>query len=188
MQRPVILVVALVALLSGALGACGPWSAVGAGSPTPSPTLTPPSHYTVTLSPLNGTRVSGTMRLDLTGNVLAITLHVSGLEPNHEHYLHIHGNPGSTVACPSRAAAGPSGMLTVQQGLAVVGPIVLDLQPYPQVTGLGPVDWSQVYTLSAGELAVLSPLTAHVVVLHGMTYQGVYDRALFVACGPIRAA
>ncbi|HZC79830.1 MAG TPA: hypothetical protein VE258_18895 [Ktedonobacterales bacterium] len=145
-------------------------------------------HYAVTLRPLNASDVSGSARLDLTGNVLVVTIHANGLQPNREHYQHIHGNLGGVVACPTPADADASGMLTVARGLAVVGPIVLDLQPYPSVTGPGAVDWAQSYTLTPDEQSSLVPLTDHVVVLHGMTSHGVYDRALFVACGAIRAA
>jgi hypothetical protein len=142
----------------------------------------------VTLSPVNHSGVSGTVQLALTGDVLSVTIQSRGLEPNREHYQHIHGNPGSTVRCPSAADAGASGMLTVEQGLAAVGPIALDLYPYAQVSGPGPTDWSHSYALSPEVVANLMPLTGHVVVLHGMTYHGTYDRALFVACGPIKPA
>jgi hypothetical protein len=174
-----------LALAPVMLDGCGASSAAGALPPTHTPG---PTHYTVTLRPLNGTSVTGTEQLVLTGNVLAISLHVTGLEPGREHYQHIHGYPGSTAICPTAANADASGLITVDTGLAVVGPVVLDLQPYPQVTGHGPLDWSQTYALTATQLADLLPLTAHVVVLHGMTHERTYDRALFVACGPIQAA
>jgi hypothetical protein len=142
----------------------------------------------VTLSPVNHSGVSGIAQLEVTGDVLTVTIQSRGLEPNREHYQHIHGNPGSTVQCPSAIDAGPSGVLTVEQGLAAVDPIALDLYPYAQVSGPEPTDWSHAYSLSPEALANLQPLTGHVVVLHGMTYHGLYDRALFVACGPIKAA
>src|SRR5262249_26351339 len=153
----------------------------------PSPTLVPTLRYAVALSPLNASGVSGTVRLELTGDVLVVTTHVNGLAPNQTHYEHIHGNPGSAVSCPTAASADASGIVSVAQGLAVVGPIAFDLQPYPQVTGTHPVDWSQRYSLSPFDLSHLTSLTKDVVVLHGLTYHGVYDRAMFVACGSIQA-
>jgi hypothetical protein len=190
----VLRVLTLLALVIGALGGCGasPSASVAQRSPSVTATATASTvqalHYAVTLRPLNASGVSGSARLELTGNVLVVTIHASGLQPNREHYQHIHGSPGGTVACPTPADADASGMLTVARGLAVVGPIALDLQPYPQVTEPGVIDWSQSYTLTPDKLSSLSPLTDHVVVLHGMTSHGTYDRALFVACGPIRAA
>jgi len=175
----------LLALLCLAVSACGQSSTPGAQRP--SPAMEPTLRYAVTLSPLNASGVSGTVRLELTGDMLVVTTHAIGLAPNQTHYEHIHGTPGGAVSCPTAANADASGMVSVAEGLAVVGPIAFDLQPYPQVTGTTPVDWSQRYTLSPYYRSHLTPLTEHVVVLHGLAYQGVYDRALFVACGPILA-
>jgi hypothetical protein len=186
MQRliiPAVAMLAALALVTGALGGCGPSPAVGVQRPTQATTI----HYMATLRPLNASSVSGTVRLDLTGSSFTVTIQARGLEPNKEHYQHIHGNQGGTVACPTKADADASGHITVDQGLAVVGPIALDLFPYPGVSGPGSVDWSHTYMLSATELSDLAPLTGHVVVLHGMTYHGIYDRAQFVACGAIQA-
>jgi hypothetical protein len=181
MKRSIVpMLIPLTLVLVG----CGRAHSSSAQRPTPAST----SHFAVALRPVNASGVSGTVRLDLTGNVLAIAVHASGLEPDQVHYQHIHGYPGSATACPSAAAAGAGGVITVEQGLAAVGPIALDLQPYPQVTGTGSVDWSQSYPLTSEDLSRLSPLTGHVVVMHGLTYQGTYDRALFIACGPIQAA
>jgi hypothetical protein len=186
MQRslvPAVAILAMLALVSAALGGCGTFPVSASQRPTQAATI----HYLATLRPLNASGVSGTVRLDLTGSSLEVTIQAHGLEPNKEHYQHIHGNPGGTVGCPSKADADASGLITVDQGLAVVGPIALDLFPYPVVSGSGSMKWSHAYTLTATDLSNLTPLTGHVVVLHGMTYHGTYDRALFVACGPIQA-
>ena len=176
-------VLVILTLTAVTLAGCGAASDTGARPPA-TPTATPPTqHYTATLNPLNASGVSATARLDLTGNVLVVVLHTTGLEPNREHYLHIHGYPQTTVTCP----AAPGGAVSVDEGIAHVGPIALDLQPYPQVTGAGAVDWSHTYTLSPDDLYNITPLTGHVLVLHGLTTNGVYNRATFVACGPIQA-
>jgi hypothetical protein len=178
-------VLALLALAVGALGGCGGASVAitQRRTPTPSPI---PAHYVVTLHALNASGVSGMAWLDLKGSELTVTIQASGLEPNGEHYQHIHGNADGTVACPT--TADPATGLTVEQGVAAVGPIAFDLRPYALVTGSGSEQWTHTYTLTPGDLFTLAPLTGHVLVLHGMTSHGTYDRAFFVACGQIQAA
>ena len=173
-------------LLTAALAGCGATPVTGAQSaPGSTPSATPATaHYTATLHPLNASGVSASARLDLRGNVLVITLHATGLEPNREHYLHIHGYPETMVTCPEA----PGGAISVDEGIAHVGPIALDLQPYPQVTGPDAVDWAHTYLLSPGDLYDITPLPGHVLVLHGLTTNGSYNRATFVACGQIQPA
>src|SRR5258708_31073090 len=151
---------ATFALLAILCSACGTSPATGAQLPTRASA----TQYTAALRPLNASRVSGTARITVTGNALTVSIHASGLEPDREHYQHIHGTPGGMVACPTAAHASASGLLTVDRGLAVVGPIALDLSPHPHVTRSGPSDWSQTYTLTANALATLPPLTGHAVV------------------------
>ena len=172
-------------LLALICSACG--SSSLAASPTPTPTPVPPSHYTATLSALNATSVSGMADFQLKGNLLIVTITASGLEPGKEHYLHIHGAVGMAVTCPTPADADANGHITIDKALTIIGPIALDLQPYPEPDEQGNVSWSQAFHLEPDQLRDLLPLTQHVIVLHGMTYQGVYDRALTVACGPIQA-
>jgi hypothetical protein len=177
----------LIVLLTLALSACGS-SSLTAAFPTPTRTPVTTNHYTATLNALNATDVSGVADFQLTGNVLVITIKATGLQPNKEHYLHIHGSVGTTVSCPSPADADASGHITIEKALTIIGPVALDLQPYPQPNAQGVVSWSQTFRLEPYQLSVISPLTQHVIVLHGMTYQGVYDRALTVACGSILSA
>jgi hypothetical protein len=75
-----------------------------------------------------------------------------------------------------------------REGINYHWPIALDLQPYPQPDVHGAISWSQIYRLEPYQLSDILPLTKYVIVLHGMTYQGLYDRALTVACGPIQTA
>jgi hypothetical protein len=140
------------------------------------------------LRSLNATTVSGAADFRLTGTVLVVTVNATGLQPGKEHYLHIHGYADTTVACPTPAEADTSGHITIETALAIIGPIALDLQPYPEPDEQGTISWSQTFPLEPSQLSSILPLTNHVIVLHGMTYQGVYDRALTVACGPIEAA
>lgn len=183
------LLCSLFILLSLIVSACGS-SNLAAAPPTPTPTLTPvtTSHYTATLSALNATHVSGVADFRLTGETLVVSIHATGLQPGKEHYLHIHGAAPTPATCPTPADADASGHITIEKALTIIGPIALDLQPYPQPDAQGAVSWSQVFHLQPDQLSSLLPLTQRVIVLHGMTYQGVYDRALTVACGPIQAA
>ena len=181
----------LLVLLVLLLSACG-GSSPSAVPSTPASTSTlsqqTTSHYTAKLSALNATHVSGTADFKLTGNVLVITINATSMQPDKEHYLHIHGAAGTSVTCPTLADADASGHITIEKALTIIGPIALDLQPYPQPDAYGASSWSQIFHLEPYQLSDITPLTHHVIVLHGMTYQGVYDRALTVACGLIQAA
>lgn len=177
----------LLIVLAFALSACGSPN-LAAVAPTATPTRVTTSHYTAKLSALNATHVSGMADFRLTGTVLIVTITAAGLEPGKEHYLHIHGAADTPVTCPTTADADASGHITIEKALTIIGPIALDLQPYPQPDAQGNVSWSQTFHLEGYNLSDILPLTHHVIVLHGMTYQGVYDRALTVACGPIEAA
>ena len=188
MKRSLSPLLILLALVASACGSSSPTA--GIPTPTPTPTLTPltTSHYVARLSALNATHVSGTADFKLTGNVLDITINATGLQPNKEHYLHIHGATGTAVTCPTPSDADASEHITIEKALTIIGPIALDLQPYPQPDAHGAISWSQLFHLEPYQLSDISPLTQHVIVLHGMIYQGLYDRALTVACGPIQAA
>jgi hypothetical protein len=191
MQRSYAHGIALLGVLAlvicGGSG-CTIGSAAGGQRSRP-PTATPTVQtirYMSTLHPVNDSGVSGSVQLDMTGSRLTVTIHASGLELNQIHMQHIHGYGGLTVICP--APASTNGEITVEQGVAAVGPIALDLQPYAQVSASGSIDWSQTYMLAPGVLSDVMPLTGHVVVLHGMTFHGTYVSAMFVACGAIQAA
>jgi hypothetical protein len=173
----------LLVLLALTLSACGSTS-----HPATAPTQVTISHYTATLSALNATHVTGKADFRVTGKVLIVTITATGLEPNKEHYLHIHGAADTQVTCPTPADADPNGHITIDKALTIIGPIALDLQPYPQPDAQGNISWSQTFHLDGYNVSDILPLTHHVIVLHGMTYQGIYDRALTVACGPIEAA
>ena len=114
MKRSFSPALTVLAVVLGASAGCGSSADTTTQRPTPTPTT---ARYVVALSPVNLSGVSGTVQLALSGDVLSVTIQSRGLEPNREHYQHIHGNPGSTVRCPSAADAGASGM-----GAAVPSP------------------------------------------------------------------
>jgi len=142
------------------------------------------SYYTARLSALNSSGVSGTVDIQVTGNVLVARMKVSGLVPNQKHFQHIHGDGSST--CP--AAADATTGVTLSEAQADIGPLAFDLQPYPLTDAQGRLDLTQTFTLAPDELANITPLTGHVMVFHGAFNHGQYDRFLPAACGQIEAA
>jgi hypothetical protein len=178
MQR---FIIALVLLSALACSACG---SAGLERATPAPTPMTTKDYIARLSQLNHSGVSGTVDFQLTGNVLVVTMNVTGLVANQKHFQHIHGD--GTSSCPSVAEA--SGSVSLSEALTNIGPLAFDLQPYPVTDGLGRLTRKQTFTLEPGELASITPMTGHVMVLHGaINSQGVYDRFLPAACGDIEA-
>jgi hypothetical protein len=188
MKRSQCLLLILLMLILSACGSSFTSPVLSSTTPTSTPSQPTTSHYLAKLTPLNATHVSGTANFTLTGNILVITIHAIGLQPGKEHYLHIHGAPDSSVSCPTKADADAGGHITIEKALTIIGPVALDLQPYPQPDAQGAVSWSQIFHLEPYQLSDTTPLSHHVIVLHGMTYQGIYDRALTVACGPIQVA
>jgi hypothetical protein len=174
--------IALVALLpSLACGACGTPSLTHT-SPTSTPAVT--SKYTTMLSQLNHSGVSGTVNFQLTGNILVVQINVKGLVQDQKHFQHIHGDGASS--CPTAAEA--SGSVTLSEALTNIGPLAFDLQPYPVTNSQGRLNLEQTFTLAPDELANITPMTGHVMVLHGAMNHGVYDRFLPAACGDIQLA
>jgi hypothetical protein len=168
-----------------ALSSCGR-SSTAAVPPTPTPTQ-PTSHYTAKLRALNRSGVSGTVDLQLTGNMLAITVNVTGLEPNQIHLQHIHGSHDVVSTCPTAADANASSIITVDKALQKIGPVAFGFEPYAPADKFGAVRWSKTFVLDSSVLWAITPLVQHVVVFHGMTYRGIYDNVLPVACGSIQA-
>ena len=78
--------------------------------------------------------------------------------------------------------------MTLSEAQTNIGPLAFDLQPYPLTDAQGRLNLTQTFTLDPDELASITPLTGHVMVLHGAFNQGKYDRFLPAACGPIQAA
>jgi hypothetical protein len=176
MQRFIFALVLLPALVCSACGTAG----LDRATPSPTPMMT--MHYFARLSQLNHSGVSGTVDFQLTGNVLAVIMNVAGLVPNQKHFQHIHGD--GTSSCPSAAEA--SGDVTLSEALTNIGPLAFDLQPYPVTDSRGRLAGKQTFTLPPDELPSITPMTGHVMVLHGaITSQGVYDRYLPAACGDI---
>lgn len=138
--------------------------------------------FTAALRPLNNSGVNGTATLRLDGGQLTVQIRAAGLVANQPHPQHIHGKPdGSAATCPTAAAAGPDNVLTLEEGLPSYGPVMLPLEPFPMGT---PITFQHTYTSNVDQV---TPLTQHVVVLHGANVGGQYQATLPVACGTIVA-
>jgi|GEM_PF-1780546 len=180
----VFLVAALLVALAPLLTSCGAGGVASSGSPSPAAT----SHYIARVTPLNGSGVSGAVMLQVSVMTLAVRIDVTGLTPNQRHFQHIHGAPDTPATCPTPADTDQSGTITLTEALLRIGPVAFDIQPYPLPDATGAVHWSQTFTMDPDEVRATTPWTQRVVVFHGMTSKGVYDRLLPAACGPIQAA
>ncbi|HEV2235451.1 MAG TPA: hypothetical protein VGR57_02210 [Ktedonobacterales bacterium] len=186
-MRNVLVCLALALIVGG----CG--SAANANAPTPTPTPptptpTPPTtHYSATLTALNASGVTGTVAMALTGDEMAVTIALAGLIPNQQHMQHIHGAHGLLATCPTAASANADGIITLDAGTPAYGPVALPFEPTPTADASGKITWSQRLRLTSDDVFNIVPLTQHVVLIHGLTYKGVYDQTLPAACGPIRA-
>jgi hypothetical protein len=69
-----------------------------------------------------------------------------------------------------------------------MGPVALPFEPTPSADASGKVTWSRSLRLSPDDLFAITTLTQHVVLIHGLTYKGVYEQTLPIACGPIKSA
>jgi len=139
--------------------------------------------YTVNLSELNNSGVSGTATLTLMGDKLEVHIQASGLEPDKAHPQHIHGfvenNKNST--CPTIAAdTNGDGLVDLVEGLPSYGPVLLTLSPTPTAPD-GTIDYKQTFDMTAD----LRPLQNRAIVLHGLTVNGEYMATLPVACGMV---
>jgi hypothetical protein len=140
--------------------------------------------YSAILTPANGSAATGqaTFHLDTTANTLTVTIAASGLEPNQVHPQHIHGFPGLT---PSRLPTPADdldldGYIETPEGVMLaIGPILLDLLPYPIATAAGTVFFSNVYAVAPA----LLPLDIRAIELHGMTVGAVGAGTLFEVNG-----
>jgi hypothetical protein len=174
---PLLSIIALLAILAQGCGS----GARPAATPTQET-----ERYVAHIATLNGSGVSGTVELQVTGATLTVSIGVTGLEPDRRHFQHIHGEPGVPATCPIATDANTSGVITLTEATTRIGPLAFDIQPYPLPDEHGAVRWSRTFSLEPWEKQATAPWTEHVVVFHGMTLNGVYDQLLPVACGPIQ--
>jgi len=144
--------------------------------------------YHADLTALNGSGVSGTADLVLTGDQLQVRLDLHGETPGKTHPQHIHGVKVAegSARCPTAAAdANGDGVLDHQEAEALTGGVVLPLAPFPMATASGDVHFEHTYTVNPLDVA---PLASRVIMIHGAEAHGSYAKVLPVACGRIEAA
>jgi Cu/Zn superoxide dismutase len=156
----------------------------------PTPTT---EEYEVQFGQLNGSGVSGTATIALTGNELVIDLQASGLEEG-THMWHIHGKgDGSDASCPTMDLdTNDNGYIELEEGLPAYGGVIRGL-PDLVVDATGTVDTTVTVTLTDEELTAIGDFLNNVLVIHGMTVdldgdgegEAAYVGSLPVACGDV---
>ncbi|MFD2515090.1 hypothetical protein ACFSRY_14540 [Pontibacter locisalis] len=152
--------------------------------------------YTADIMSLNDSGVMGTATLTLEGDMLTVHIMASGLEPGMLHPQHIHGfmDSNKNAVCPPMSAdMNGDGFIDLTEGAPFYGPVLLPLEPFPTAPD-GTIDYKQTFEVTANML----PLQNNVIVLHGMTVEGLvengmtlpeqYVATLPVACGEIKPA
>ena len=147
------------------------------GASTNSGSSTPGTqHFTVSLSPLNNSGVSGSGTLFRNHDALTVKLDITGLEAGQTHTLSIRGLASGNATCPSGAAdANTDGLMSLAEGQVFFGDELLALSP----STLG-----HAQTVSSTVL----PLQTRAIVAFGMTVKGSFDATVPVACGLITLA
>jgi Cu/Zn superoxide dismutase len=144
--------------------------------------------FHVDLTALNGSGVTGTADLVLTGDQLQVRLDLRGETPGKTHPQHIHGEAQAKGAaqCPTAAAdSNGDGVLDHEEAEALTGGAVLPLEPFPTAAADGAVHFEHTYTVDPMKVG---PLESRVIMVHGADSHGEYVAALPVACGRIEPA
>src|SRR5262249_19410611 len=144
----------------------------------PTPSNNGAQHFTTTLVGLNGSGVSGSGTLLVTGgNQLKVNLSLVGLEPGEPHDVAISGLPTGNATCPTSSAdANHDGVVSLSEAQPSVGDVLATLSTSQQA--------GEQLTMSSSWL----PLPSRTIVVLGKTVNGSYDASLPVACGQISAA
>ncbi|HLO76856.1 MAG TPA: hypothetical protein VK196_10430 [Magnetospirillum sp.] len=140
-----------------------------------------PQVFTASFQAVNGSGVSGSVRVNLNADGLRVQADVSGLEPEQNHPLHVHGlnAPGHTPedSLPPTASLDidHDGFIELQEARQAGGPVLMDLGS-PAVGADGTLHFDQTFSLhdlpglSAGNsLADLLPLDFRSVEIHGLS-------------------
>ena len=146
--------------------------------PTTTPSGTGAQHFTATLTSLNGSGVSGSGTLLVTGgDKLKLNLSIAGLEQGEPHVVAISGLASGNASCPTSSAdANNDDAVTLAEAQASVGNVLATFSTSQQ-TG-------EQLTMSSSWL----PLPSRTIIVLGETVNGIYDASQPVACGQISAA
>ena len=164
--------------------------------------------YTVNLTPLNNSGVTGTVSFEVNdaGNMLMVAVAATGLVPNVAHAQHIHGFEDASMnsMLPPASAAGDDGILTVPEGAPFYGAIRLPLVTggtpiFPTADASGNLSYTHIFSDAeaaaassspAGDVPITSisdlfPLENREFVIHGVTVDGQYMPTLPAAAGEL---
>ena len=161
--------------------------------------------YTADLTALNNSGVSGQAEVTVQGDEMTVTIDAEGTEAEQVHAQHIHGSTdGSMSSCPTiEADSDGNGRISVSEGAPAYGSILVPLDgSLDTAEGLGDLDTfptanaegSYMYnrSIATTDLAVNEDrgfdalnLSAHAIVVHGITVDGEYAATLPVACGTL---
>jgi hypothetical protein len=168
------------------------------------------TRYTARLQPLNtsvtGSKASGEVTFDITGDRLTITTDASGLPPGMAHWQHFHGfKDGRDAACPTNAAdANGDGIVDLLETEPVAGttmvpfnadPVAMDIphDSYPASTATGTLSYEKEISLGALQSAFGKSfdgqelnLDTRVVFLHGVPSETALAASV-ASLGPIPA-
>lgn len=170
---------------TGCAAASSEPSAAAPSSSEPSSSRSRVSRYAGELVPLNGSLVSGTVRAAVDGRELSVVLEVEGLEPGQLHPQHLHGFFGAdrSASCPTvDADSDGDQVLSAAEAEGVAGPPLLPLEPFPLPSNEGPVRYQASLPIDPD---AVGPLPFRVVMIHGLTLDGAYQRGLPVACAEL---
>ena len=108
----------------------------------PAPSRAALIHYQATLTPANGSGVTGMahLMLDTVAQTLQVAITASGLTPDQIHPQHIHGFPDDTpsrLATPADDLDGDGFIESYEAELVAVGPPLLPLTPFPMASAAG---------------------------------------------------
>ncbi|MDQ3974554.1 MAG: CHRD domain-containing protein [Actinomycetota bacterium] len=152
--------------------------------------------FAADLVPVNGSGATGRVSLDLDGNLLAVMVDASGVEPERVHPQHIHGfDDGRQATCPTPGAdSNGDGIVDAAEAETAYGPVRVPLAPFPTTRAQPDLRFSLLYMAPGGDLAYpftvevdqLRSLQGRHIVLHGLTVDGIYRMDVPVACGEIR--
>ena len=179
------------------LMAVGTFAAAAVAGPT----------YTVNLTPLNNSGVSGSATFEVSdsGDMLMVAVAATGLVPSVMHPQHIHGFEDASMnsMLPPASAAGDDGILTVPEGAPFYGAIRLPLITggtpiFPTSSADGTLSYTHIFSdaeaaassspaggVPIGSISDLFPLENREFVIHGVSVDGQYMATLPAAAGEL---
>lgn len=143
--------------------------------------LAEPQVFTAAFQPVNGSGVTGTVRVSIDGDQLSVQVDASGLEPARDHGLHIHGpvaaghTPQDSVPLSAGLDSDHDGFIELGEARPAAGPVLMDLGT-PTAAADGRLHFAQSFALDAlpglaqgATVADLLPLDFRAVELHGLS-------------------